>query len=86
MYEIRFMRVAEKYLKKLKDKNLKNAFKSTFVEISINPYKGKLKVGDLVKIFCYDMYYNKTNYETAYRVNDIFDSCNYSLNIHLKNS
>lgn len=68
MHEIRFMRVAEKYLKKIKDKNLKNAFKSTLVEISINPYKGKLKVVDLVKIYCYDMYYNKTNYEIAYKV------------------
>ena len=68
MYEIRFMRAAEKYLKKLKDKNLKNAFKSTLIEISINPYKGKLKVGDLVKVYCYDMYYNKTNYEIAYKV------------------
>ena len=37
MYEIRFMPKAEKYIKKLKDKNLKELFKLAFIKISKKP-------------------------------------------------
>lgn len=68
MYEIRFTRAAEKYFKKLKEKELIKAFKNTLIEISSDPYIGELKTGDLAGVYCYDVYYNKTNYEIAYRI------------------
>lgn len=68
MHEIRFTVAAEKYLKKIKEKGLKNAFKNTLEEIRINPYIGELKTGDLTGIYCCDVYYNKTKYELAYKI------------------
>lgn len=57
---------AEKYFKKIKDKNLKNKFKEAIHTIRMNPYIGERKKGDLAGIYAYDIYYNKTNYEIAY--------------------
>lgn len=68
MYEIRFTGAVEKYLKKVKEKGLKKAFKAALEEISSNPYIGELKTGDLAGVYCYDVYYSKTNYELAYRI------------------
>lgn len=68
MYEIRFMKAAEKYLKKIKENGLKTAFKSALLQISEDPYIGELKIGDLAGVYGYDVYYNKTNYEIAYRI------------------
>lgn len=70
MYEIRFTGAAEKYLKKVKEKGLKKAFQSALQEISSDPYIGELKIGDLAGVYCYDVYYSKTNYELAYRIYD----------------
>lgn len=68
MYEIRFTGAAEKYLKKVREKGLKKAFQKALEEISIDPYIGELKTGDLAGVYCYDVYYSKTNYELAYRI------------------
>ena len=68
MYEIRFMKAAERYFKKLKEKNLKAAFQAALKKISVDPYLGELKMGDLAGIYCFDAYYNKTNYEIAYQI------------------
>jgi mRNA-degrading endonuclease RelE of RelBE toxin-antitoxin system len=68
MYEIRFTGAAEKYLKKIKEKGLKKAFQIALEEISSTPYIGELKTGDLANVYCYDIYYNKINYELAYRI------------------
>lgn len=68
MYEIRFTGAAEKYLKKIKEKGLKKAFQIALIKISNDPYTGELKTGDLAGVYCYDLYYNKTNYEIAYRI------------------
>lgn len=68
MYEIRFTGAAEKYLKKVKEKDLKKAFQVALEEISSDPYIGELKTGELAGVYCYDVYYNKTNYELAYRI------------------
>jgi len=57
---------AARFLKKLKEKPLKDLFKKTVDEILIDPYFGESKSGDLSGIFCCDIYYNKTNYELAY--------------------
>jgi mRNA interferase RelE/StbE len=68
MYEIRFLTGASKYLKKLKDKELVCAFKEAFGELAEDPYIGSLKNGDLAGVYGYDVYYNKINYEIAYRI------------------
>ena len=68
MYEIRFTGATEKYLKKIKEKGLKKAFQIALIKISNDPYVGELKTGDLAGVYCYDLYYNKTNYEIAYRI------------------
>lgn len=68
MYEIRFTGAAEKYLKKIKEKNLKKAFQEVLEIISNDPYTGELKTGDLAGVYCHDVYCSKTNYELAYKV------------------
>lgn len=70
MYEIRFTGAVEKYLKRIKEKGLKKEFQLALEEISSNPYIGELKTGDLMGVYCYDVYYNKTNYELAYKIYD----------------
>jgi hypothetical protein len=63
------MRPAEKYFKKLKDKDLGAAFEDALGKIADDPYgAGKAKTGDLSGIHSWDVYYNKTNYEIAYRI------------------
>ena len=59
---------AKKYFKKLKDKQLKNKFKDAIIEIQNDPSVGEQKKGDLAGVYGYDVYYNKTNYEIAYKV------------------
>ncbi|MFA6735990.1 MAG: type II toxin-antitoxin system RelE/ParE family toxin [Saccharofermentanales bacterium] len=73
MYEIRFTKAAEKYFKKIKEKNLKNAFHAALIDISADPYTGHMKSGDLSGIYCYDVFCQRTNYEIAYQV---FDNSN----------
>jgi len=68
MYELRFMSAAERYFKKLKEKGLKTAYREALDKISSDPYIGELKSGDLAGIYCLDVYYNRTNYEIAYRI------------------
>ncbi|MCL2383500.1 MAG: type II toxin-antitoxin system RelE/ParE family toxin [Oscillospiraceae bacterium] len=68
MYEIKFSPRAEKFLKKLKNSNLKKLLQDALIRISQNPYIGEAKKGDLNGFFCYDVYYDKTNYEIAYRI------------------
>ncbi len=68
MYNIAFLPPAEKYFKKLKDRKLKNKYESAIEIIRINPYVGKAKHGDLIGIYGYDIFYNKTNYELAYNI------------------
>ncbi|NPV91042.1 MAG: type II toxin-antitoxin system RelE/ParE family toxin [Firmicutes bacterium] len=68
MYEIRYTKAAEKYFIKIREKRLKAAYRSALNEISGDPYVGELKTGDLAGVYGYDVYYNKTNYEIAYRI------------------
>lgn len=68
MYELRFMRPAERYFKKIKDKGLKAVYREALEQITLNPYIGEQKMGDLTGMRCLDVYYNKTNYEVAYRI------------------
>lgn len=68
MYEIRFTGVAEKYLRKIREKGLKKAFQAALEEIGSYPYIGELKTGNQAGVYCYDVCYSKTNYELAYRI------------------
>jgi mRNA interferase RelE/StbE len=43
MYEIRFTGAAERYLKKVREKGLREAFRETLEKISNDPYIGELK-------------------------------------------
>ncbi|MDR3259938.1 MAG: type II toxin-antitoxin system RelE/ParE family toxin [Fusobacteriaceae bacterium] len=68
MTEVVFSPSSARYFKKLKDKQLKNKFKGAIELISKDYTIGNLKTGDLTGINRYDVYYNKTNYELAYKV------------------
>ena len=61
---------AYKFLKKLKDKNLKMLYKNKVDELLQEPYIGEAKMGDLSGIYGIDIYYNKTNYELAYTIEE----------------
>ena len=68
MTEVRFLPPAAKYLKKLKDRQLKAMYREAIDKICGDYTIGEAKTGDLSGIYCYDIFYNKTNYELAYRV------------------
>ncbi len=68
MTEVRFLPPAAKFIKKLKDKNLKALYQEAIDRIRDNHMVGEPKTGDLAGIYGYDIYYNKTNYELAYTV------------------
>ena len=69
MYEFRYKPPAERYLKKLKDRNLIAVYRDALEKIVEEPYSaGKAKTGDLAGIYCRDVYYGKTNYEIAYQI------------------
>jgi len=68
MYELRYLKPAERYFKKIREKGLQDAFRSALEKLSVDPFLGEQKIGDLAGIWCYDVFYNKTNYEIAYRI------------------
>lgn len=68
MYELRYLPGAERYFKKIKGKGLKAAFRTALERLAENPYIGQAKTGDLAGVYGFDVYYNKTNYEIAYRI------------------
>lgn len=68
MTEIRFESGASKYIKKIKNRNLKARFSESFNSIQNNPYIGEKKTGDLLGIYCFDFIYQRTNYEIAYKI------------------
>jgi mRNA-degrading endonuclease RelE of RelBE toxin-antitoxin system len=73
MVELIILPPAAKYIKKLKDKKLKKLYQDAIDEIIKDPSIGEDKNGDLAGLKGYDIYYNKTNYELAYRVEYVQD-------------
>ena len=73
MTEVRFLPPAAKYLKKLKDNKLKRLYQEAIDRIREDHAIGEAKQGDLSGIYCYDIFYNKTNYELAYSVEYVED-------------
>lgn len=73
MTEVRFLPPAARFLKKLKDKKLKTLYQEAIDKIREDHTVGTAKAGDLSGIYGYDIFYNKTNYELAYRVEYVED-------------
>jgi len=71
MYEIMFSSQAGRYLKKLKEQPLLNAYKAALLKISGNPYIGLPKRGDLASIYGFDIQYKGVNCEIAYTINEV---------------
>ena len=59
---------AARYLKKLKDRELKKRYQEAINRILDDYTVGSEKRGDLRGVRCYDIFYNRTNYELAYIV------------------
>lgn len=70
MLPIVYSPVAEKYLKKIKERALKQAYKEAIFRIRENPEIGELKKGDLRGVRCVDIHYGKVGYELAYLVSE----------------
>ncbi len=71
MLPVVYLPQAERYLKKLKDKHLKDEFKKAIFRIRENPRSGEAKSGDLRGIFSLDVFHAGQNYELAYRVSKL---------------
>ncbi len=71
MLSVTFTSAAERYFKKIKDKALAKAFKVAVKSIRENPDIGEAKTGDLKGLHSVDIYYNRTNYELAYRISQL---------------
>lgn len=61
---------SQKFIKKLKDKNLKNKIKDGLDKIREDYTVGEKKTGDLKGFWSLDVFYNKTNYEICYEVRE----------------
>ena len=68
MLPVIYLPAFESYIKKIKNKVLKEKIRNAIDEIRESPKVGEAKKGDLLGISCYDIYYEKTNYEIAYRL------------------
>lgn len=68
MLDFRISPKDEKYIKKIKDQELKAKFRKAIIEIRKDPSVGSPKKGNLSGIRGYDIYYSGTNYEIAYEV------------------
>lgn len=71
MYEILFSSPTKRFFKKIKEKPLKKAYKNALNDISVNPYIGQPKRGDLSGIYGFDVNYKGINYEIAYTISEI---------------
>jgi mRNA interferase RelE/StbE len=71
MYKILFSPAAERFFKKLKERPLKETYKTALLKLSENPYIGQPKRGDLAGIYGFDVKYKGINYEIAYTINEV---------------
>ena len=73
MPQVQILPPAAKFLNELKDKKLKSLYKEDIEMICEDYSIGEEKTSDLAGMYGYDIYYNKTNYELAYRVRQLDD-------------
>ena len=66
--ELKILPPAAKFLKKLKDKELKKLYRQAIDDILLDYTIGEAKAGDLLGVYCYDIYHNDINYELAYTI------------------
>lgn len=60
-----------KYLKKIKNRQLKKSFTDAIYDtIANDPYVGNEKQGDLSSYFAYGFKYDRVDYRIAYTIND----------------
>lgn len=71
MLPVRFDPPAAKYIKKLKDKKLQKLYREAIDKIREDYTIGERKTGDLSGFYGYDIFYNKTNYELAYTIENV---------------
>ncbi|MFW5647871.1 MAG: type II toxin-antitoxin system RelE/ParE family toxin [Candidatus Alkaliphilus sp. MAG34] len=71
MYEMLFSPAAERFFKRLKEKSLRDAYKTALLKLKENPYIGQPKRGDLAGIYGFDVKYKGVNYEIAYTVSEV---------------
>ena len=71
MFDVIFLPAARNYIKKIKDKNLKKIIEEAINDIAEDYTIGEAKTGDLSGIYGYDVFYNKTNYEISYAVEEV---------------
>ena len=70
-YEIIPSKHVIKYLKKIKEKPLKEKFLTIiYDEIAVNPHSGEQKTGDLSGIWAMGFKYAGTTYRVAYEIKD----------------
>ena len=69
---IELLRPARRYLKKIRDKNLKQLFVENIEKVREDPTIGQMKTGDLRGVYVHGFHYNQTEYRIAYliKVND----------------
>lgn len=70
MLPILFLRPAETFFKKLKNKELKRKYYNAIQDIRNDPHIGQMKTGDLAGIYGFDISYKGINYEIAYRLSE----------------
>lgn len=68
MTKLLLSKSSQKFIKKLKDKNLKNKIKEGLDKIIDDYNVGQRKIGDLKNFWSLDIFYNKTNYEICYEL------------------
>ena len=71
MYELLFSPQAERFFKKMKEKPLKEAYKTALIKLKKNPYIGQPKRGDLAGIYGFDVKPKSVNYEIAYTISEV---------------
>ena len=69
---IELLAPARRYLKKIRDKKLKQLFVENIEKVREDPTIGQMKTGDLNGVYVHGFHYNKTEYRIAYliKVND----------------
>lgn len=70
MTKLLLSKSSQKFIKKLKNKSLKNKIKDGLDKIKDDYTVGGKKTGDLKDFWSLDIFYNKTNYEICYEVRE----------------
>jgi len=70
-YRFRIKTTAKKYIKKIRQKKLKQLYEEAFTAVLQAPYTaGDMKRGDLAGIFVYSFSFQKTEHRVAYVIEE----------------